>query len=339
MSSSTAVGIDIHGHAVPESFLSEMARTRFAGVEIEANQGRYVVTFPNGNPLRPCTGNMIDFVERTAWLDRQGLRQQIVGPWLDVQGHDLPPADGAVWVRELNNAIVEAAGNSAGRVRPHATLHLADADAASRELERAVRHLGMSSCMIPTNFPGGHLAEARYDALWECAESLQAPVVLHPPTVAPSGCLFGGDMPDFRTVYGRLIDTTLTAARLIVAGVFNRFPRLQIVLVHGGGMLTYQTGRFEHEYGEKLNGASPTDQVRRFYYDTTLMSGLAIRMLTELVGSGRVMLGSDYGAGAVERGMALITDGLRDAGLDDASRNAILRTNAQQIFRLDPDAN
>jgi predicted TIM-barrel fold metal-dependent hydrolase len=51
------------------------------------------------------------------------------------------------------------------------------------------------------------------------------------------------------------------------------------------------------------------------------------------------MLGSDYGAGAVERGMALITDGLRDAGLDDASRNAILRTNAQQIFRLDPDAN
>lgn len=327
-------GIDIHAHGVPEGFLREMARTRFASVDIEAGDGRYVVTFPGGKPLRPCAGIMLDFTDRLGWLDRQGMRSQLLAPWLDVHGQELRAVDGQVWVRELNDAMAAAVVPSGGRLRPHATLHMADAGAAARELARAARDLGLTGCMIPTNFPGGHLAEARFDALWEAAQSLEVPVVLHPPTVGPSGCLFGGDMPDFRGLYGRLIDTTLTAARLIVSGVFDRFPELQLVLVHGGGFLPYQTGRFDREYGEKLGGASPTDQVRRFHYDTTLMSGPAIGMLVELVGAGRVMIGSDYAAGPVERGGGLLTDGLWAAGLGAADRQAILHENAETLFRV-----
>ena len=327
-------GIDIHAHGVPEGFLQEMASSRLAGVEIDASDGRYVVTFPGGRPLRPCAGIMLQFQERLGWLDRQGMRSQLLAPWLDVHGQELPAGDGQVWVRRLNDAMAEAVEPCQGRLRPHATLHMAEPEAAARELERTSRDLGMTTCMIPTNFPGGHLAEARYDALWEAAQSLGIPVVLHPPTVAPSACLFGGDMPDFRGLYGRLIDTTLTAARLIVAGVFNRFPDLQLVLVHGGGFLPYQTGRFEREFGEKVEGPSPTDQVRRFHYDTTLMSGPAIGMLVELVGAGRVMIGSDYAAAPVERGGGLLTDGLNAAGLDATARRAILCENAERLFRV-----
>lgn len=326
-------GIDIHGHAVPEGFLREMARTRASGVEVDATDGRYVLTFPNGKALRPCAGNMLDFTGRPTWLDRQGLRQQLVAPWLDVHGQELPSPAGTVWVRELNDAMTQAIAPARERLLPYATLHMANAGAAARELERAVGDLGMSGCMIPTNFPGGHLAETRYDALWEAAEALGVPVVLHPPTVAPSGCLFGSDMPDFRALYGRLIDTTVTAARLVVAGVLDRHPGLRLVLVHGGGFLPYQSGRFEREYGGKLKGASPTDHVRTFYYDTTLMSGPAIRMLVELVGAGRLMLGSDYGSAPVGSD-ALITDGLRDAKLEGDARDGILRKNAEQIFRI-----
>lgn len=331
-------GVDVHGHAVPERFLQEMARTRFAGVGVDASEGRYVLTLPDGKTLRPCAGTMLDFAGRPAWLDGQGLRTQLVAPWLDVQGQELAAVEGSVWVRELNNAMAEAVRASARRLWPHATLHMADAATAARELERAVRDLGMTGCMLPTNFPGGHLAESRYDALWEAAASLGVPIVLHPPTVAPSGCLFAGDMPDFRALYGRLIDTTLTAARLVVAGVLDRFPGLQLLLVHGGGFLPYQTGRLEYEYGAKLEGRSPTDEVRRFLYDTTLLSHAAVRMLVELVGEGRLMLGSDYGSAPAQRVVGRVAEGVTRAALDDAARRAILRENAERIFRLDPGA-
>lgn len=327
-------GIDIHAHGVPEVFLQEMARSHLGGVEIETSDRRYVVTFPGGKPLRPCAGIMLDFDNRLEWLDRQGMRHQILAPWLDVHGQDLPPADGQVWVRELNQAMAGAVATTGGRLLPHATLHMANASAAARELERAVRELGMTGCMIPTNFPNHHLAEPQYSAIWEAAQSLDVPVVLHPPTVAPSGCLFGGDMPNFGGLYGRLIDTTLTAARLIVTGVFTRFPDLRLVLVHGGGFLPYQTGRFEREFGEKLDGASPTEQVRRFYYDTTLMSPAALGLLVELVGAGRIMIGSDYAAAPVDRGGVQLTDALNAAVPAGSAHEAILHDNAEQLFRI-----
>lgn len=327
-------GIDIHAHGVPEQFLREMARSRFAGVDIQSSDRRYVITFPGGRPLRPCAGIMLEFDSRLEWLDGQGMRHQLLAPWLDVHGQELPASDGQVWVRELNQAMAQAVATSGGRLLAHATLHMADATAAAREFERAVRELAMPGCMIPTNFPDHHLAEPQYDALWEAAQSLDVPVVLHPPTVAPSGCLFGGDMPDFRGLYGRLIDTTLTAARLIVTGVFTRFPNLRLVLVHGGGLLPYQTGRFEREFGQKLDGVSPTEQVKRFYYDTTLMSPAALGLLQELVGAGRIMIGSDYAAGPVERGGGRLTDALDAAVPTGPEHEAILHGNAEELFRI-----
>ena len=334
VSSSGPRGIDVHAHGVPESFLKEMARSRFAGVEIEASDGRYVVTYPGGKPLRPCTGLMIDFQQRLSWLDQQGMKQQLLAPWLDVMGQELPAADGQAWIRGMNDALAEAVSSSGGRLIAHASVHLADPKAAAAELERCVTQHRMTSAMIPTNFPQGHLAEPGFDALWEAAQSLKAPVILHPPTVAPSGCLFGGDMPDFRGLYGRLIDTTVTAARLIVTGIFDRFPDLQLVLVHGGGFLPYQTGRFDREFGEKLGGTMPVDLVKRFHYDTTLMSAPALGLLLELVGAGRVMIGSDYAAGPVERPGPKLTDALFAATERQEEREAVLHENAEALFRV-----
>jgi len=327
-------GIDVHAHGVPEAFLKEMARSRFAGVEIEVSDGRYVVTYPGGRPLRPCTGLMIDFTRRLGWLDEQGMRHQILAPWLDVHGQELPAAAGQEWVRSLNDALADAVSSSGGRLLAHATLHMADPVAAARELERCATRLGMTGAMIPTNFPGGHLAEPRFDALWEAAQSLRIPVVLHPPTIAPSSCLFGDDMPDFRGLYGRLIDTTLTAARLIVTGIFDRFPDLQLVLVHGGGFLPYQTGRFDREYGDKLGGTMPVELVKRFHYDTTLMSAPALGLLIELVGARRVVIGSDYAAGPVERPGPKLTAALEVAAKRPEDREAILHENAEALFGI-----
>jgi aminocarboxymuconate-semialdehyde decarboxylase len=326
-------GVDVHAHGVPGPFLEEVRRSGLGGVTVEASEGRYLVTFPGEQPLRPVAGIMLHFAERLGWLDEQGMRQQLIAPWLDVHGQQLPPGPGQDWVRLLNDAMADAVAMSRGRLLAHATLHLADPAAAARELGRAVDRLGMTGCMIPTNLPEGELADGRYDALWEAAQSLRVPIVLHPPTVAPSGCLFG-DVPRFKGLYGRLIDTTITAARLILAGVLDRFPDLRLLLVHGGGFLPYQTGRFDREFGgDVAGGGLPSDHVKRFYYDTVQLSGPALRLLFEMIGADRVMIGSDYAATSAERGGGRLTGALDESGVDGPTRQMVLHETAEDLFR------
>ena len=133
-------GIDIHAHGVPRQFLEEVRRTGLGGVDVAvADDGGYAVTFPGCKPLRPAAGNMLDFTRRLSWLDEQGMAQQLIGPWLDVHGQELPPAAGQVWVRTLNDAMMQAIAGSGRRLAAHATLHLADPGAAACELERCAR--------------------------------------------------------------------------------------------------------------------------------------------------------------------------------------------------------
>ena len=254
-------GIDVHGHGVPKQFLEEVKRTRLGGVEVADVEGGYVLTFPGRESLRPAAGIMLDFTRRLGWLDSQGMEQQLIGPWLDVHGQELPTSDGAVWVRELNDAMAQTVSESGGRLRAHATLHLAEPRAAARELERCANALAMTGCMIPTDLPEGALHENRYDALWEAAQSLGVPLVLHPLMDGPAACMFR-HLPRFKNLYGRTIDTTVAAAQLILAGVFDRYPDLRLVLVHGGGFLPYQSDRLDREFGKE--GLLPSDHVKRF---------------------------------------------------------------------------
>jgi aminocarboxymuconate-semialdehyde decarboxylase len=329
---STIDGIDIHAHGVPKQFLEEVKRTRLAGVEVTAaaNDG-YIVTFPGCAPLRPAAGIMLDFTQRLGWLDGQGMQQQLIGPWLDVHGQELPARDGQTWVRQLNDAMIESISGSGRRLLAHATLHLADVEAAARELERCVKKLGMTGCMIATHLPNGELSDDRFDGLWEAAQALDVPVVLHPLMDGPAACMFG-QLPRFKNLYGRTIDTTVVAAQLIFAGVFERFPKLRLVLVHGGGFLPYQSARLDREFGGK-DKALPSDYIKRFYYDTAIMSAPALQLLMSLVGSGQIMIGSDYAAGPVERPGPKLTDALDATGVDAATRRMIVRDTAASIFK------
>lgn len=325
-------GIDVHAHGVPKQFLEEAKRTRLGGVDVAtADGGGYIVTFPGCKPLRPAAGIMLDFTQRLGWLDGQGMQQQLIGPWLDVHGQELPPADGQVWVRQLNDAMMESIAGSGRRLLAHATLHLAEPQAAARELERCAKKLGMTGCMIPTNLPQGELHENRYDALWEAAQSLNVPVVLHPLMDGPAACMFH-QTPRFKNLYGRIIDTTVTATQLILAGVFDRFPRLRLVLVHGGGFLPYQSGRLDREFGAK-DKKLPSEYMKQFYYDTVFMSAPALQLLFSLVGTGQVVIGSDYAAGPVERPGAKLTDALDATGVDAGTRKKIVRDTAESLFR------
>lgn len=325
--------IDVHGHCVPRAFLDEVVRSKPYGVAAELVDGRYVVQFPAAGPLRPISGAMLDSTDRGAWLSEQNLDHQIVAPWLDVHGQELAPADGAAWVRLLNDAVAESVSTAGHQVSAHAVLHLARPEAAAEELRRCVEQLGMHSAMIPTNLPVGRLSAPGFDALWATAQQLRAPIVLHPPTQAPANELMA-HYPALNGLFGRQLDSTLTAAELILAGVLDRFPQLRLVVVHGGGFLPYQAARFDRDAKRAGQGAPASQAVRALYYDTVLMSAAALRFLYDYVGSGHVLIGSDYGAGPADRSGVKVTEAARAASADPDVTEAVLAGNARALFQV-----
>ena len=328
----TSNAIDVHGHWVPQSFLDEVVRHQPFGVTAELTDGKYLLTFPGQKQLRPVAGVMLDTTDRTDWFSKQGVGHQVVAPWLDVHGQELPAADGATWVRMLNDAMAESVSSAALGVTAHATLHLADPAAAATELRRAVTELGMRSAMLPVAQPVGKLSDPGFDDLWATAEELDVPVVLHPPTKAPSSDLMA-QFPALKGLFGRQIDSTLTAAELITTGVLDRFPNLRLVLVHGGGFLPYQAARFDRDAkGGDPQRRLPSEIVRSLYYDSVLLSPEAVRFLYDYIGHERVLVGSDFGAAPVERAGVRVTAAVTAASDDATTTDAVLTGNARSLF-------
>jgi aminocarboxymuconate-semialdehyde decarboxylase len=331
---SRPTAVDIHGHCVPRSFLEALARTQAFGTEVERSDGRYVVRLPGGPPLRPIGGVMLDGPHRAAWMVSQGICHQVVGPWLDLQGQQLSARAGPAWARLLNDSLAETVANAGGKLTAYATVHLADPDIAAAELRRATAVLGLRGVMLPATLPFGRLSDSRYDPIWSLAAQLRLPVMIHPTTDSPASRLLI-DYPLLKGMYGRNIETSLVTAELIVAGVMDRFAGLVLIAPHGGGLLPYQTGRFDRDFPQLgKRGRVPSELARTLHYDTVLMSEEALRFLYEFAGPERVMLGSDFGATPAQRTGPSITEPVRSASSSTSAVQAVLTGNARRLFGI-----
>jgi aminocarboxymuconate-semialdehyde decarboxylase len=316
--------IDVHGHCVPREFLADVVAL---GAAVTQRDGGWIVQPPAGTPLRPIAGAMLDGPERAAWLADQGVAHQVVAPWLDVQGQELPAPLGREWAALLNDTLARSVGASGGRLSAHATVHLGDPAGAADELRRAATQLGMRGVMVPCTPPGAPLADRSLDPFWAEAEALGAPVFLHATTVSGAARLVA-ERPALRGLFARNVETTLVTAELLVTGVLDRFPDLRLVAVHGGGMLPYQAGRLANDH------PGSGELVRALYYDTVLMTAPALRFLREVAGPGRIMLGSDYGATPRERSGVRVAAAVEEAAWSPAERDAVLAGTAETLFPI-----
>jgi aminocarboxymuconate-semialdehyde decarboxylase len=135
---------------------------------------------------------------------------------------------------------------------------------------------------------------------------------------------------------GYPFETTLAAGSLIFGGTLDRFPALDVLLVHGGGFLPYHIGRFDRGHAvrpePRADGAAlPSGYLRRFHYDTLVQFPPALAYLVALVGADRVLLGSDHPFWLGDPEPLRV---VKDAGLPAAAQAAILGDNAARIFHL-----
>lgn len=212
-----------------------------------------------------------------------------------------------------------------------AALPLPDLDAALREVEYAFDGLDCDGVVLLANCDGVYLGDPSLDELMAELNRREAVVFVHPNT-PPSPPLPG--VPVFAADF--LLDTTRAALNLVRHGVLRRFPRLRVILAHGGGFLPYASHRIASLTPSAADGS--IDRVdflaecAAFYYDTALtVSPSSMPSLLAFAANEHVLFGSDYpfaGRDNVEYFNAQL-----DAyPLGDAQRRSIKRGAAEELL-------
>src|SRR2546427_2982349 len=146
--------------------------------------------------------------------------------------------------------------------------------------------------MIDPNAMGRPLGDSAFDPFWKAAADLAAPMVLHP-SLLEAVERFGRHY--LHNLVGYPFEPTLAAGSLILGGTLDRFPSLDVVLVHGGGFLPYHVGRFDRGHTTRAearsDGASlPSTYLRRFHYDTLVQFAPALAYLVGVAGGDSAVL-------------------------------------------------
>ena len=292
--------VDIHAHYVSPHLIDEAKRNGAAyGTSIEvAEDNRQCVVFKHsGERLRPFFKELCDLPVRESYLNAHQIDIQIISAWTDMAGDDLPARQGAAWARLQNETMAADARAAAGRFEAMGTLPMQDVGAAIAELEYLVKHLGVRSVEIGTNINGRDLDHEDFRPLWKRIADHNVLVLLHPP-FKPVGLDRTGDY-FLNNLLSFPIDTTIAASRLIFSGILRDLPGLKCCLAHGGGFLPYQIGRLDrgfaaHPACSKAITEPPLNFLRSFYYDTLTHNTEALDYLHKMVGSERLLYGSDY---------------------------------------------
>jgi predicted TIM-barrel fold metal-dependent hydrolase len=277
---------------------------------------------------------------RIAAMDESGLDMQVLS--LNYPGTEQSEADEAIAIaRDANDTVAAAVRAHPTRFAAFAALPVAAPDKAADELERCVRKDGFKGANINGHNRGRYLDDPLYWPILERAEALNVPIYLHP-TLPPREVMaasYGGFSPGVTFMlagpgWGWHIETGMHIVRMMLGGVFDRFPNLQIVVGHMGEALPFMLPRLEalgagRAAATKLQ-RSLGDYLRQnlhytfggFFYETTFMNLLAE------VGADRIMFSVDYPYGSMAEGRAF----LEKLPIGAAEREKIAHGNAESLL-------
>jgi aminocarboxymuconate-semialdehyde decarboxylase len=291
------------------------------GADVRWEDGAQVVDF-EGRSISSAVREFVDLGRILEEQDRVGVDMIVVCPWVTLLGRE--PA-------RQNEALAAMVGE---RV---AALGTADLER-PEELVELMGDGRLSGVEVAASFDGDYLGAERFDDFWAAAEETRALIFIHPTTR-------GFDQPVFDDFYlwnavGNPLETTVTAAHMVMAGVLERHSGLRVLLAHGGGALPALRGRLRHAHSFQPQarsrlGESPDDSLSRFYFDTVTHDENVLRELVALAGADRVLCGSDY---PFDMGVERPEEIVRALGLAADAERAILGGNALRLLGQEREA-
>jgi 2,3-dihydroxybenzoate decarboxylase len=252
---------------------------------------------------------------------------------------DIPQATDLA--RRANDDLAETVRENPNRFGGFATLATQDPDAAAAEFERAITELGLAGALINGHCQGRYLDDPAYEPLFASAESLGAPIYLHPTTPHPAvmEAWFAPYVSDGMHLasWGFAAETGTHVLRLIYSGLFDKFPGLQMIIGHLGEMLPFAAYRIDRYYGLGGGGASsrglqhlPSEYLRSNFYVTTSGNFCppSFACTLDVIGADRVMFSVDYPMDDNQTGAEFMAS----YPMDDAVRRKVSSENAIRLF-------
>jgi aminocarboxymuconate-semialdehyde decarboxylase len=324
--------IDTHTHILADATIKllqkEIPRLAIKLTAIDAADSILEVA---GVPYRPFPRGGHDIAARLAYMDGAEVDMHLLSVSPQTWLYNQEPAVGAAAAALQNEEIARLQKEYPARFAGIAALPMQSPETAAAELRRAMAKLGLHGAMIASNVNGKNLDDPSFEPVWAAAAELDAFMMIHPGNVA------GADR--LRSYYlgnlvGNPLDTTIAAACLIFGGVLERHPTLNFVMVHGGGFIPYQGGRWVHGWQVRPEPKvhlkhSPEKYLDRFLYDTILHSKTSLEFLIGSVGADRVFLGSDY---PYDMGMLDCVRHVGSLKIAAADRDTILGKHAAAIL-------
>ena len=285
---------------------------------------------------------LIDLDERRiADMNATGIDRQVLA--LTSPGVQIFDADTArALAISTNDQLAEAIARHPGRFAGLAAIAPQDPGAAVKELERGVRQLGLKGAIINSHTRGEYLDNKKFWPIFEAAEALDVPIYLHPST--PSAAMIAPllDCGLDGAIYGFAVETGMHILRIITSGVFDRFPKLQIVVGHLGEAIPFWLSRVDYMHRGAVNSKryecmqpiklKPSDYFKQNFYVTTsgMASKLPIMFVRSVMGADRLLYAMDYPY-QFEPEEVILSDSLPITGIE---KKMFFQTNAEKVFHL-----
>jgi aminocarboxymuconate-semialdehyde decarboxylase len=284
--------IDFHAHVIqPEVYKQTIDHSAATGF------GARPMGLPEkGSPMWNLFGGMLDPQIQIRDMDQKGIDIGVISTSTVVQSTWwAEPALAAELDRRANEGIAQWVEQYPDRFIGSFTIPMQDIVVALKELDYAVSNLGLKIANVSSNTCGVYLGDPKFKPFWEAVRDRGITVLIHPHGVTD---------PHFQKFalwngVGQPIEETLVMASLIYEGIFEAYPEVKVVIVHGGGYLPHYTARLDRNVTAHPPSAQnlkrlPSEYLRCYYYDSCVYSPAVLEALIRRVGVDRVIFGTDY---------------------------------------------
>jgi aminocarboxymuconate-semialdehyde decarboxylase len=329
--------VDVHTHILPPSWpdLSERYGTPgFPAFERQADGTSHMMV--DCKHFRTFHPNSWDAEVRMRDCDGTGVDVQVLSTVPIMFSYWAKPEHAADLSKLLNDHIAATVATNPKRFVGLATVPLQNPELAIRELERAVKELGLAGVEIGTHVNDLNLSDEALFPFFEAAAELGTAVFVHPWDMMGSERMRRYWLP---WLVGMPAETSLAICSMIFGGVLERLPQLRVNFAHGGGSFPATIGRIEHGFNVRPdlvavdNPVNPRDYLGRFYLDSLVHDPEMLRYIVSLVGDDRITMGSDYPFPLGEAFPGRLIESMED--FTDERKALLLGENAMAWLNLD----
>ena len=299
---------DLHTHYYPPIYFEKIRELPSEFAFDKSPSGQTIITY-RGARFFGVTPPMTDVARRLEDMDRVGIDVEVVSlstPNVFFADSKQQPEI----ARIVNDAYAELIARHPTRFKAFASIPMDNADAALREVHRAIDELKMNGVILLSNIGGKALTAPEYRAFFVEANRMKLCILLHP--------MLPANTDPFREyvlgpLVGFMFDTTLAVARMCFDGMLREFPDIRWIAAHLGGAVPYLIERLDNGWRDfpecraKIDEL-PSTYLKRLYYDTVNFNTHMLMMVRDMIGANHMVMGSDYPhlLGSIDRAVSSI---------------------------------